>query len=65
VLFITRPLYIGLTEGPVGYWSFDDPDINATRGVRPQRAGEQQHALERAGPGIRHTRAGNIYNKIV
>jgi hypothetical protein len=32
-IIIQRPLYIGLTTGLVGYWSFDGPDMNATKAL--------------------------------
>jgi hypothetical protein len=47
-VIIQRPLYVGLTSGLVGSWSFDGPDMNATKAL--DKSGQGNHGTLTNGP---------------
>ena len=47
-IIIQRPLYIGLTNGLVGNWTFNGPDMNATKAL--DTSGQGNHGALTNGP---------------
>ena len=57
---INRPLYIGLTDGLVGYWSFNGADMNATQAR--DTSGNGNHGALTNGPTRTEGKIGQALN---